>query len=94
MPLPGYITQEDGEQLGATGLGLSLAEHLQALCRPRLLHVDQTGLEFSACVSFPSAGIRVCATMSGFFFFFLAEPLALSLLSIIKQAPTVINWYV
>lgn len=35
----------------------------------------------------------VCATMSGFFFF-LAEPLALSLLSIIKQAPTVINWYV
>lgn len=31
MPLPGHITQEDGEQLGATGLGLSLAEHLQAL---------------------------------------------------------------
>lgn len=30
MPLPGHI-QEDGEHLGATGLGLSLAEHLQAL---------------------------------------------------------------
>lgn len=31
MPLPGHIPQEDGEHLGVTGLGLSLAEHLQAL---------------------------------------------------------------
>lgn len=30
-PPPGHVTQEDGEHLRAIGLGLSLAEHLQAL---------------------------------------------------------------
>lgn len=39
IPLPGHVTQEDGEHLGVIGLGLSLAEHLQAL--------DYVDLDFS-----------------------------------------------